>query len=44
MAPNRRQAIIWTNVNRFSDAYMRHGGGGGGGYILEQKKFHKIQS
>ena len=24
LAPNRRQAIIWTNADRFSDAYMRH--------------------
>ena len=23
-APARRQAIIWTSDNRFTDAYMRH--------------------
>ena len=24
LAPTRRQAIIWTNDGKFSDAYMRH--------------------
>ena len=24
LAPTRRQAIIWTNDNNFTDAYMRH--------------------
>ena len=23
LVPNGRQAIIWTNVTRFTDAYMR---------------------
>ena len=24
LAPTRRQAIIWTNDDRITDAYMRH--------------------
>ena len=24
LAPIRRQAIIWTNDGKFTDAYMRH--------------------
>ena len=24
LAPTRRQAIIWTNNGKFSDAYVRH--------------------
>ena len=24
LAPGRRQAIIWTNDDLFTDAYMRH--------------------
>ena len=24
LAPSRRQAIIWTNDGKFTDAYMRH--------------------
>ena len=24
LAPTRRQAIIWTNDGKFTDAYMRH--------------------
>ena len=24
LAPSRRQAIIWTNDDYFTDAYMRH--------------------
>ena len=24
LAPSRRQAIIWTDGGKFSDAYMRH--------------------
>ena len=24
MAPNRRQAIFWTNDGKFTDAYTRH--------------------
>ena len=24
LAPNKGQAIIWTNAGRFIDAYMRH--------------------
>ena len=24
LAPTRRQAIIWSNADNFTDAYMRH--------------------
>ena len=24
LSPARRQAIIWTNYGKFTDAYMRH--------------------
>ena len=24
LAPDRRQAIVWTNDGKFTDAYLRH--------------------